>query len=142
MSSDDVPQRGQHPALSRQPEPTPRSSVPTSPPPYPQLAIAALAADPVIERLRADIAAERERYRHAQGELARQDLFDVEYINGLRTEIERLRAELAAERAKVERLRALIASAATLLSSFCDGVVIYPDEAQIIAAIQQEARRG
>jgi hypothetical protein len=46
-----------------------------------------------IERLQADIAAERERYRHAQGELARQDLFDVEYINGLRTEIEQLRTE-------------------------------------------------
>jgi len=55
VSSDDVPQRGQHPALSRQPEPTPRSSLPTSPPPYPQLAIAALAADPVIERLRAEV---------------------------------------------------------------------------------------
>jgi hypothetical protein len=69
------------------------------------------------------------------------DQMEVEVRSAL-AEIERLRAELAAERAKVERLRALIASAATLLSSFCDGVVIYPDEAQIIAAIQQEARRG
>ncbi len=80
MSSDDVPQRGQHPALSRQPEPTPRSSLPTSPPPYPQLAIAALAADPVIERLRAEVErlrAERDAIEGVIRNVAR-DLYTAE----------------------------------------------------------------
>jgi hypothetical protein len=50
-----------------------------------------------------------------------------------------VRCEAAAE---IERLRQLIGSVAPLLSSYGDGGVIYPDEAQIIAAVQQEARRG
>ncbi len=43
---------------------------------------------------------------------------------------------------EIARLRQLIISVAPLLSSYGDGGVIYPDEAQIIAAVQQEARRG
>jgi hypothetical protein len=43
---------------------------------------------------------------------------------------------------EIERLRTLIAKVDRMLLSYGDNGVIYPEEAEIIAAVEQEARSG